>query len=39
MMGPKDLNKKNFILWYSLYASQKELEIASRVIEKRCIGF
>ncbi|MCR4291466.1 MAG: hypothetical protein NUV76_01165 [Candidatus Kuenenia sp.] len=28
MMGPKDLNKKNFILWYSLYASQKELEMA-----------
>ena len=28
MMGPKDLNKKNFILWYSLYASKKELEMA-----------
>ncbi|MBM4054313.1 MAG: hypothetical protein FJ264_06525 [Planctomycetes bacterium] len=26
-MIPKDLNKKNFILWYSLYASQKELEM------------
>jgi len=26
IMSPKEIKKKNFILWYSLYATEKELE-------------
>ena len=28
MITPKEIERKNFILWYGLYATEKEMEMA-----------